>query len=192
MSKIILASQSKARKSMLHNAGIYFTAMPADLDENSFHEQESDPIKLSLLLATEKALHVSQKRAEHFIIGSDQVLEMNGKIYSKAQSKKEAIERLKEFSGKTHFLHSSVSIVKNSKIIFQRSDSAALTMKKLSDEKINHYADVVGDVLTSCVGCYAIEGLGINLFEDIKGDFFTIMGMPLLPLLNALEEEGAI
>lgn len=192
MSNIILASQSAARRAMLYQAGVEFNTIPADLEEESFHDTHKNAADLSLILAQEKARYVSKENKNHYIIGSDQVLEMNNIIFSKAKNKQEAIERLKEFSGQTHILHSSVAVIKNGKILFTHTDAVQMVMKNLSDEQLNNYVEQAGDALTSCVGCYAIEAAGIRLFKEIKGDYFTILGMPLLPLLNYLEREGAI
>lgn len=177
---------------MLSQAGVGFKSIPAGLDERSFESTQKSAADLSLILAREKALYVSKENKDNYIIGSDQVLEMDNNIYSKAKNVEEAIKRLKEFSGKTHFLHSSVTVVKNSEVLFTYTDTVEMTMKNLSDKKLNDYVAHAGDTLTSCVGCYAIEETGIRLFENIKGDYFTILGMPLLPLLNYLEEAGAL
>jgi len=192
MSKIILASKSVARQSMLRNAGIEFKSVPANIDEEKIQNQGGDPSDVAEILGQQKALHVSKEKSNCYIIGSDQVLSMDNKIYSKAKNETQARDRLKEFMGQAHHLHSSVSIVKNSEILFTHTATATLTMKGLSDDALDDYINTAGDVLTQCVGCYAIEGHGIRLFKEIKGDFFTIMGMPLLPLLNFLDSEGAI
>lgn len=192
MNNIVLASKSMARQTMLRNAGIEFESVPANIDEEIIQNKGGDPVNIAETLAKQKALHVSQNNAAAYIIGSDQVLSMNNKIYAKANNKQEARARLKEFSGNEHCLHSSVAVVKNSEILFIHTETATLKMKNLSDNALDDYIENAGDVLTYCVGCYAIEGRGVRLFQAIKGDFFTIMGMPLLPLLNFLDNEGAI
>lgn len=192
MNKIILASKSYARQTMLRNAGVEFDSIPANIDEEKIQNDGGQPVDIAEILAKQKAVYVSQDNKDFYVIGSDQVLSMNDKIYSKAKNKTQAQERLKEFSGQAHLLHSSVSVVKNSEILFTHTETATLKMKNLSDVALDEYTANAGDVLTQCVGCYAIEGLGVRLFEEIKGDFFTIMGMPLLPLLNFLEGEGAL
>lgn len=192
MSKLILASGSEARQTMMRNAGVVFDVVPADIDEEAVQDSGNNPTSISMLLSMKKALAVSIKYPEKYIIGSDQVLSMKNIIYSKAKSKKEARERLSAFSGSEHMLTSSVAVVKNSKLIFDYTDTAYLKMKTLSEEKIDTYIASAGDVLTQCVGCYAIEERGITLFEEIKGDYFTILGMPLLPLLNFLDMEGLL
>lgn len=193
---LILASQSSARKTMLKNAGVDFTAMPADLDEEKIIDdllkQDASVGNIATTLAKQKALFVSKNNLEKYIIGSDQVLSIDEKIFFKAKTKKEAVELLLEFQGKEHFLTSSVAVAKNNEVLWHKTDAVALKMKPMTRQAIEKYAQNAGDVLTSCVGCYAIEGLGIRLFDDIRGDHFTIMGMPLLQLLKYLEGEGAI
>jgi septum formation protein len=192
MSGLILASKSAARQAMLQNAGIEFDSVPADIDEEKIQLAGGDPGDISKRLADEKALYVSKDNNNSYIIGSDQVLSMNNKIYAKAKDIAEAKERLAEFSGQSHILYSSVSVAKEGKILFCHTNSATLIMKELSADKINDYCAKAGDVLTRCVGCYAIEGHGIRLFKAIDGDYFTILGMPLLPLISYLETEGLV
>lgn len=191
---LILASGSFARKHMLSNAGINFKAIPADIDEEtimqSMHGQSPD--KIAQKLSDEKSCFISNQNKDYYTIGSDQVLFMDNKIYSKAKNQNEAKERLINFQGNEHHLTSAVTLSKNGKILWQHSDMATLTMRQLNEKQIDEYITVAGDIATQCVGCYAIEQIGIRLFKDIKGDYFTILGMPLLPLLGALEKEGVI
>ena len=193
---IILASKSKARQALLKNAGVSFDVQPANIDEekiiSNLQETGRSSDYIALNLAKEKALSISKKNTEPYIIGSDQVLAMDDKIYSKAKSKEEAIERLLHFQGKEHFLISAVSVAQNNKILWHTTDVAALKMKEMDQQDIEKYTEIAGDDLTGCVGCYALEGVGIRLFEKIRGDFFTILGMPLLPLLHFLDDEKAI
>ena len=193
---IILASKSKARQDMLLNAGLDFQSLPANLDEEKVIEEMSSEGassgNIAVRLAKEKALFISRDYPEKYVIGSDQILSMDEKLYSKARDKQEAIERLLEFQGKTHFLTSAVCVVKGEEVLWHKIDAVSLKMKALSRQDIEKYSEIAGDVLISCVGCYAIEGAGIRLFEDIRGDYFTIMGMPLLPLLNYLDQKGVL
>jgi len=193
---LILASKSAARQTMLKNAGIEFTPIPANIDEENIlitlEKDGASATNIALHLAKEKALLISNQNKENYVIGSDQVLSMNEKIYSKANNKAEAIERLNEFQGQEHYLTSAVCVAKNGEVLWHKTDAAALKMKDLDSQAIEKYSKNAGDVLTSCVGCYAIEGIGIQLFNDVRGDYFTIMGMPLLPLLNFLDGEGAL
>lgn len=194
--KIILASQSYARQTMLQNAGVEFKSIPADLDEaqiiQNLEKEKASVGDIALSLAKEKALHISKNYPDQYIIGSDQVLSMNDKLYSKAKDRQEAIDRLMEFQGQEHFLTASVAVAKAGDVLWHKTDAAALKMKSLTRQDIEKYSEIAGDALTSCVGCYAIEGAGIRLFRDIRGDYFTIMGMPLMPLLNYLDAEGVL
>lgn len=196
MSKIILASASKARKSMLENAGIEFVVIPANIDEGEIiklqKKENAGPENISLSLAKEKATLISKNNTDKYIVGSDQVLSMKDKIFSKAKNKEEAKKRLLELQGKEHFLTSSVCVAKEGKVIWHKTDTAGLKMKTMTPQAIDKYIEIAGSDVTDCVGCYAVEGVGARLFSDIKGDYFTIMGMPLLPLLNYLELEGAL
>jgi septum formation protein len=193
---LILASKSKARQDMLKNAGVDFKSIPADLNEEALikelEKEGASSGNMALCLAKEKAIYISKQYPKNYVIGSDQILSMDEEIYSKANDKQEAIERLMEFQGKEHFLTSAVCVARGGEAIWHKTDAVALKMKALSRQDIEKYSKIAGDVLTSCVGCYAIEGAGIRLFNDIRGDYFTILGMPLLPLLNYLDNEGAI
>ena len=190
MSALILASRSAARIDMLTKAGLTFTSRPADIDEKSIIDafDGSDPSSLAHTLSFEKARALQEK--ETYIIGSDQLLIFKDQIISKAKTKEDALSRLRSFSGQTHTLISSVCVMKDGKECFSSTSSAELKMHMLEDDFLNSYASAAGDILTSCVGCYAIEQHGSWLFEEIKGDVFTIMGMPLLPLLQFLKQEG--
>lgn len=196
MSNVILASGSKARQSMLRNAGLEFEIQPANINEEKIMlELISDGASsgnISLRLAREKAKFISDKNPDQYIIGSDQVLSMNDQIYSKAKNKNEALERLNDFQGNEHFLTSAVCVFKDGEDLWHKTDAAALKMKALNSQDIEKYSKIAGNDLTDCVGCYALESVGVRLFDSIRGDFFTILGMPLLPLLNFLDNEGLL
>ncbi len=191
---LVLASGSTARQQMLKNAGYDFDVIPASIDEekiiNALIEKKENIKNISKFLANEKAKSVSKKHPDKYIVSSDQVLYMNDKIYSKVKNNIEAKDRLSFFQGKTHKLNSAVSVYKNEEEVFSFSDEASLEMKQMSESEIENYCHKTGDILTSCVGCYALEGLGIRLFQEIEGDYFTILGMPLLPLIQFLDSEG--
>lgn len=194
--QIILASGSKARQQMLKNAGVSFDVMPAGIDEESIMAeliaQNASSGNISLTLAREKAKTVSSENSDSYVIGSDQVLSMDDVIYSKAKTTEEAKARLQSFEGKEHFLTSAVCVFKDGEDLWHKTDAAALKMKSLSGQDIEKYTEIASSDLTDCVGCYAIEGAGIRLFEQVRGDFFTILGMPLIPLLNYLDAEGLL
>ena len=186
---IILASGSRARASMLENAGVEFHKIPADIDEDAIIKSSNDtPENLALKLSQEKALHVSSQNPDAFVIGSDQILEQDGQLFQKAKTRDEACEKLKILRGKTHHLISSVAIAKNNEIIWHDTDTARLTMHDFSDEFLEEYLNAAKDDIVSCVGAYAYESHGAWLFKEIDANYFTILGMPLLPLLTFLRE----
>ncbi|MCB1562364.1 MAG: septum formation protein Maf [Alphaproteobacteria bacterium] len=186
--QLILASQSAARQSLLKNAGLVFKAVPAQLDEDAFHRKHIPTRDIALELAKAKALSVAQTHKDALVIGADQILEFEGALVTKAASKKEAREKLGAFRGKTHKLISAVSVVKAGTILWSVSDEAQLSMHNLSDDVLDLYCEKAGDALTACVGSYALEERGSWLFSAVKGDYFTVLGLPLLPLLAYLRE----
>lgn len=174
--------------SMLRDAGLEFECVPADIDERGLESQmkHAAPDEIAAKLAHEKAKAVSAKHPDALVIGSDQVLDMNGGRLNKSQTKADAVAKLTDMAGKTHHLISAVSLVKNGQELWSTSDQAALTMHDLDVATIQNYAEKAGDALLNCVGGYALETHGAWLFEKIEGDYFTILGMPLLPLLTEL------
>ncbi len=189
---IILASGSKARNDMLQNVGVVFTSQPADIDEQKIIDklvsENRDIPLITEQLAQAKARAVSAQNPEALVIGSDQTLEFNGKILSKAKNLDEGKEKLKDLRGKSHRLYSSVCVVYNGNTEFFHTDSARLTMHNFNDEYLDAYIKKDADALTACVGGYKIEGTGAWLFDTVAGDHYTIMGMPLLPLLAFLRK----
>lgn len=194
MTSLVLASQSQARQNMLRSCGLEFEAYPADLDEQALiRDSHSDnDSHIAARLAAAKAEAISAKFPDALVIGSDQILECDGQILSKAADKNEAREKLIFLRGKTHRLISAVALAKGSEVIWQHSDQVSLTMHNFDDAFLDSYIDNAGDALTACVGAYEFEGLGAQLFEKIEGDYFTILGMPLLPLLNYLRSEHGV
>lgn len=190
--RIILASQSAARKTMLKNAGLNFKAIPADLDEEKiiadFRADGFSTKHIALALSEKKALAVAQKNPDALVIGCDQVLEIEGQVVSKAKDPKDAKDKLRRLRGKTHTLISAVSIVQGKTTFWQHEDEAHLTMREFDDEFLENYAKQAGPALTRAVGAYELEGLGSWLFTEVRGDYFTILGLPLLPLLEYLNE----
>ena len=192
MSALILASKSKARIEMLSRAGLHFDISPANIDESAVKKSHAGaaPDVLAAELAFQKARHVSEQKKESTVIGSDSILTVGNQVLSKAADKNDAREKLMSLRGKTHRITSAVSVCRGGAEIWSHVEYADLTMKSFTDDFLERYVDRAGDVLTSCVGAYAIEEYGIRLFDKIQGDYFTILGMPLLPLLNFLEAEG--
>lgn len=194
--KIILASKSPARKTMLQNAGLQFEIIPSGIDEPAIvKDMLADGYAapgIALELAKRKALDVARDYPDALVIGSDQTLDFQGEFVNKAASKEEACERLGRMRGQEHTLISAVSVAMDDKPLWQHIDDAELVMRNFSDEFLELYCEKAGDALTNCVGAYEFEGLGSWLFSSIKGDFFTILGLPLLPLLVYLRETHGI
>ena len=188
---LILASQSRARQILLANAGIAFEAVPAGIDERGIQQRSGSlgPHDLAALLAREKALAVSHQRPGHVVIGADQTLALGSRLFSKPDGREQAAEQLRALSGHTHELHSAVAVARDRDILFAHVAVARLTMRRLGGGEITTYLDEAGDAVTSSVGAYQLEGLGVHLFERIEGDYFTILGLPLLPLLAFLRGE---
>jgi septum formation protein len=188
---LILASQSRARQTLLANAGIDFEAVPADIDERAV-QQESGlmaPGEIAALLAREKSLFVSAKRPDRFVVGADQTLALGSQLFSKPAGRAQAAEQLRALAGGTHELHSAVAVARDGKIVFADLSVARMTMRSLSEIEIDTYLNEAGEAVASSVGAYQLEGLGVHLFERIEGDHFTILGLPLLPLLAFLRSE---
>jgi nucleoside triphosphate pyrophosphatase len=188
---LILASQSRARQLLLANAGIDFEAVPADIDERSLQQKSglSAPGDIAGLLAREKALWVSARRREGFVVGADQTLALEQRLFSKPAGRAQAAEQLRALAGRSHELHSAVAVARAGEILFESSNAARMTMRPLSEAAIDGYLDEAGEAVSSSVGAYQLEGLGIHLFERIEGDHFTILGLPLLPLLAFLRSQ---
>ncbi|WP_375606096.1 MULTISPECIES: Maf family nucleotide pyrophosphatase [unclassified Bartonella] len=191
---LILASLSFYRAQLLKKAGLNFLIEGASFDEREVEKttKEKTPKELSCFLASAKAKNVSDRFPDAFVIGCDQVLDLEGKVFHKARNIKEAHQRLCELSGKTHSLHSAVALFKNGQKIWVEAFSAHMSVRLLSLEFIERYLARVGKDVLNSVGVYQIEGEGIHLFEKIEGDFFTIVGLPLLPLLIKLRHLGII
>jgi septum formation protein len=188
---LILASQSRARQTLLANAGIDFEAIPADIDERAVQQGSglSAPVDIAALLAGEKALAVSVRLPGRFVVGADQTLALGVQLFSKPAGRAQAAEQLRALAGRSHDLHSAVAVARNGKILFSDVSAAQMTMRQLTGADIRAYLDHAGEAVTSSVGAYQLEGLGVHLFERIEGDHFTILGLPLLPLLAFLRSE---
>ena len=191
---LILASQSRARQMLLANAGISFEAVPADIDERSVQKNSglSAPGEIAGLLAAEKALFVSSKNPGRYVVGADQTLALENRLFSKPAGRAQAADQLRLLAGHTHELHSAVAIARDGKIVFSNVGIARMTMRRLDESEIEAYLDQAGQAVTTSVGAYQLEGLGVHLFERIDGDHFTILGLPLLPLLAFLRGEGLL
>lgn len=194
--KLILASTSPSRRALLANAGLRFDAMRPEVDERAveapYIRDGATPAFLAGLLSREKALDISRRMSDAFVIGGDQVMAFEGSAWSKPESRDEARAHLKRLSGKSHCLISAFAIARNGEIVFEAAETATLHMRALDDTAIDRYLALVPDEALFSSGVYQLEGPGVQLFARIEGDFFTILGMPMLTLLAALRKLGAI
>ena len=190
-SGIVLASNSASRRAMLEAAGIAFEAIGADVDERALEaEMEgAEPSEIAQALAAAKAAAV---RSDRLVLGSDSLVEVDGRRFDKPTSRENAAEHLRFFSGKVMTLHSAAALARDGKIVWVGSDFARLRVRELSEEFVEAYLDAEWPAVSYCVGVFRIEGPGVQLFESIMGDQFTVLGMPLLKVLDALREEGAL
>lgn len=191
---IILASASATRRSLLEKAGVPFAVDASPVDEaalkNEGREKGWTVEETALVLAEAKARAVAPRHKGLPVLGADQMLDCEGRWLDKAHNRAEAEEQLRFLSGKTHRLISAVALVKDDAVLWRYIEEARLTIRPLSETAITAYCDALGDALLGTVGCYALEGRGIQLFEKVEGDFFTILGLPLLALLRVLREKG--
>ena len=183
MLEIILASKSKVRMEILKKNNINCIVQPSNLDEDPIKErllsEGASPQFISIYLAKLKANKVSQKKNGEIVLGADSVIDLEGELISKPANRKEALDILKKLNGKEHYLISSVCISKNGSMIWNHSDKASLTMKKMSDEKLREYLNKISDESLYAYNVYQIEGEGRSLFSKIEGDEDTIMGLPI-------------
>ncbi|WP_338694034.1 Maf family protein [Bradyrhizobium sp. 26S5] len=189
--QLILASQSRARKMLLENAGLDFEALPADIDERAVQKDSglSAPGEIASLLAREKALFISRQKPGQYVVGADQTLALGQRMFSKPAGRAQAAEQLGLLAGETHELHSAVAVARDGRALFGDVSVARMTMRRLAAGEIDAYLDQAGAAVTTSVGAYQLEGLGVHLFERIEGDHFTILGLPLLSLLAFLRRE---
>jgi len=194
---LILASSSKSRAKLLEAAGLAFIVEPPGLDESAMRQAVAGgealaPHDVAEVLARAKAEAVSEVAPKAHVIGGDQVLAFGDVIMSKPESMEAARRQLLDLSGKTHTLHTSVAVATNGETIWADTTVAILTIRKLSPEFIGRYLAAAGEEVLSSVGAYQIESIGVQLFEKIDGDYFSILGLPLIPLLDTLRREGVI
>jgi septum formation protein len=186
---LILASKSASRRAMLDGVGLKYTAIPADLDERAIGDKfAAHPKKMATELARRKALAVAVKTPDALVIGSDSLVELDGEILNKAESLEDAVQKILTLSGKTHHLISAVAVAKGGVILWDSCDFATMTMRKFDEDFARTYVAKIGDAALDCVGAYQLEALGPWLFEKIEGDYFTILGMPLVQLLGYLQD----
>jgi septum formation protein len=194
---LILASASKSRARILEAAGLAFIVEPPGLDESAMRQAVSGdraltPHDVAEVLARAKAEAVSDLAPKAYVIGADQILALGKTMLSKPDSMEAARRQLLDLSGKTHTLHTAVAVATNGDTVWAETTVATLTMRKLSPEFIGRYLAAAGEEVLGSVGAYQLESLGAQLFDKIDGDYFSILGLPLIPLLDTLRREGVI
>jgi nucleoside triphosphate pyrophosphatase len=189
---LVLASKSAIRHAILRDAGLPVEVRPADVDERAIEQRGTlhDAGALAALLAREKARTVAARFPGRLVLGADQTLTLGERRFSKPVDRAGARQQLEALRGRTHELHSAVALVRENSILFEHRDIARLTMRRFSDGFLETYLDAAGDVLTASVGAYQLEGVGIQLFDRIDGDHFTILGLPLVALLQYFRDAG--
>lgn len=192
--KLVLASKSAARRAMLENAGVAFEVRVAGVDEDAIKARSGDldAAALAVRLAEAKALAVSRDDEAAWVLGSDQTLAFDGGLISKAATLEAARGRLKSMRGKTHHLHSGAALAVKGQVVWSGVDTVQMRMRDFSDAFLDAYLAAEGEVLLTCVGSYRLEGLGSQLFEAVDGDYFTVLGLPLWPVLAELRRAGVL
>jgi len=191
---LVLASQSASRRAILESAAVPIEIAPADIDERAIEAKRSaaGPEAVAAMLAREKALAVSSRRTGRLVLGADQTLALGSRRFSKPTDRSAARAQLAALRGKTHALHSGVALARDGAVAFEHCETARLTMRSFSDDFLDAYLDAAGAAVTASVGAYQVERVGIHLFERIEGDHFTILGLPLLTVLEFLRREGLL
>lgn len=189
---LILASASAIRRSMLDSAGVAHEALPAKVDEAALKRELAGAQATALALADAKAVEVSRCRPDDWVIGSDSVLALGSRLFDKPRDRDEAARHLRAFSGQALALTSAVALARGGILDWSHAETATLKVRVLSDEFIAEYLEREWPEVSYCVGVFRLEGPGVQLFDRIEGDHFTILGMPLLPLLAALRERGVL
>jgi septum formation protein len=191
---LVLASRSEARRGMLEAAGIPLEIVAAETDERGIEQEAAGraPQDIAALLARAKAKAVAASRPGRLVIGGDQTLALGARLFAKPQSRADAREQLRALRGKTHALHSAVAVMRDGEMLFEHADSARMTMRGFSDEFLEAYLYAAGAAAETSVGGYQWEKLGVQLFDRVEGDHFTILGLPLLPLIAWLRQSGLL
>lgn len=194
MPKLILASKSASRRAMLDAAGVAYQAVPANVDERAIEESlvGAAPAEIAEALSVAKAAAVAKDHPDACVLGGDSLVVVEGVRFDKPTSHENAREHLTFFSGKTIQLHSAAALVRGEGCEWSHQDCAKLKVRELSAEFIDHYLEAEWPEIGYTVGCFRIEAMGVQLFESIEGDQFTVLGMPLLAVLGALREHGVL
>ena len=191
---LVLASQSSARRTLLTAASVPVEAHPADLDERGLESavMAQSAGAVAALLAREKAIAVESRYRGRLTLGADQTLTLDAKRFAKPVDREAARAQLRELCGRTHELHSAIAFVQHGAVLFEYVAVARLSMRNFSESFLELYLDVVGDAAIASVGAYQIEGLGVQLFERVDGDYFTVLGLPLMEALEFLRRVGCL
>jgi nucleoside triphosphate pyrophosphatase len=191
---LVLASRSAVRRTLLEAAGVPVEVCPADIDERGFEAAAplQAPVAIAALLAREKASTIARLNRGRLILGADQTLSLDGRRFAKPADRAAARAQLAALSGRTHELYSAIAFVQDATVLFEHVGVARLTMRALSDRFLDGYLDAVGDAATASVGAYQLESLGIQLFERLDGDYFTVLGLPLTTALDFLRRRGCL
>jgi septum formation protein len=189
---LILASSSAIRRQMLRAAGLEHNSIASPVDEDSIKAAHSHAAEMTVELAAAKALSISRTRPDAWVIGSDSAVEVAGRLFNKPSSRETATEHLRAFSGAAMRLTSAVALARGGEVDWRHVETATLHVRPLSEEFITAYLDAEWPEVGYCVGVFRMEGRGVQLFDSVEGDYFTILGMPLMPLLGALRERGTL
>ena len=193
---LILASASPTRRAMLAACGLHATGMSPMVDERAVEAeliaQGADAARCAAALARAKAEDVSRREPDAIVLAADQTLDCRGMRLNKPASRAAAYAQLRTMAGGDHCLHSAAALMQGGRLLGEVSATAILTMRPLDDVSIGAYLDAAGDDVLGSVGCYRFEGLGVHLFEKVEGDHFTILGLPLLPLLALMRQNGLL
>ncbi len=191
---LVVASKSTVRRALLQTAGIPVEVSPADIDERAIEAQvpSGRPGEVAALLAREKASAVAVRLPGRLVVGADQTLALGTQRFSKPADRAAARAQLQALRGRTHELHSAVAVVRDGLVLYDCVAVARLTMRAFSDGFLDHYLDATGDAVTASVGAYQLERTGIHLFSEVEGNHFTILGLPLLPLLDFFRRQGFV
>ena len=190
--QIVLASKSAIRAKVLTDAGLRIDVMPSGVDETIRKSEVKEPSALAQTLAVDKAIFVSNQKPDALIIGADQVMVCEGRLFDKPANMKEARENLAFLAGRQHQLLSGIALVQNGQTLWSQTVTASLRVRPMTDEVLDAYLAAAGESILNSVGCYRLESVGVQLFEEIDGDHMTIYGMPLLQLLPQLRKLGAV
>jgi septum formation protein len=191
---LVLASKSDIRGKILAAAGLPFEIRPAAIDERAIEAKagEPDAAAAAQVLARVKAETVAAVLPGRLVLGADQTLALGAERFDKPANRAQASQQLRALRGKTHVLNSALTLMRDGAVLFEYADTARLIMRNFSDRFLDHYLDMVGDSAFGSVGAYQLEDAGIQLFERIDGDYFTILGLPLLPLLGFMRQNGIL